>query len=152
MSHDVDHMSQCIFCQIVARRAPAHRVYEDQHFVAFLDIYPVRPGHTLVIPRHHGQFLSDFEAQEMGRLFSVAHRICAGIRRSLDCDDLNLVLNDGPAANQTVPHVHLHLVPRVRGDLHKLAAVLATRPIQPILGAASASILERQAELIRKAL
>jgi diadenosine tetraphosphate (Ap4A) HIT family hydrolase len=146
-------MSGCIFCKIVAGSAPAHRVYEDEHFLAFLDIYPVRPGHTLVIPRQHGQFLSDFEPSQSGELFALGQRLGGAIRRSpIPCEDINFVLNDGPAANQTVPHVHLHLVPRTRKDLHKVAAVLARRPIQPLLGAASPGLLERQAEQIRSAI
>lgn len=146
-------MSACIFCSIVAKTAPAHLVHEDEHFLAFLDIYPVRPGHTLVIPRRHGQYLSDFEAKESGELFALGQRLSEGIRRSeLGCDDLNFVLNDGPAANQTVPHVHLHLLPRFRGDLRKVASVLARRPIQPFLGQASPRVLAQQARQIRDAL
>ena len=146
-------MRACIFCSIVAKTARAHLVHEDEHFLAFLDIYPLRPGHTLIIPREHGQFLGDFSPRRSGELFALGHRLGEAIRGSgLGCDDLNFVLNDGPAANQTVPHVHLHLVPRIRGDLRKLASVLARRPIQPFLGQASAHTLERQAKQIREAL
>ncbi len=146
-------MSSCIFCKIVATLAPAHRVYEDEDFLAFLDIYPVRPGHTLVIPKQHGQYLRNFEPQELGALFMLGNRLGAAIRQSgLPCDDINFLLNDGPAANQTVPHVHLHLVPRLRGDLHKVAAVLAKRPIAPLLGQAKAAALEEVAQKIRQGL
>jgi histidine triad (HIT) family protein len=146
-------MKACIFCKIVANSAPAHRVYEDERFLAFLDIYPVRPGHTLVIPKQHGQFLSDFDPSLVGDLFILGQRLGAAIRRStLVCEDINYVLNDGPAANQTVAHAHLHLLPRQRRDLHKIAAVLARRPIQPLLGAAPEKALARVAEQIRDAL
>jgi diadenosine tetraphosphate (Ap4A) HIT family hydrolase len=146
-------MKACIFCKILANLAPAHRVYEDEHFLAFLDIYPVRPGHTLVIPRQHGQYLSDFDPALLGQLFVLGQRLGAAIRRStLACEDLNYLLNDGPAANQTVAHAHLHLLPRQRRDLHKVAAVLARRPIQPLLGAASDNELSRVAAQIRDAL
>jgi diadenosine tetraphosphate (Ap4A) HIT family hydrolase len=121
--------------------------------LAFLDIYPVRPGHTLVIPKQHGQYLSDFEPARLGALFVLGQRLGAAIRSSsLVCQDINYVLNDGPAANQTVPHVHLHLVPRHGGDLHKVASMLAKRPIQGFLGQAPDAELRRQAEEIRKAL
>ncbi len=146
-------MKACIFCKILANLAPAHRVYEDERFLAFLDIYPVRPGHSLVIPRQHGQFLSDFEPALLGDLFVLGQRLGAAIRRStLVCEDINYLLNDGPAANQTVPHAHLHLVPRQRGDLHKVAAVLARRPIQPLLGGPPETELARVAKQIRAAL
>jgi diadenosine tetraphosphate (Ap4A) HIT family hydrolase len=146
-------MNSCIFCKIVAGRAGAHQIYEDEHFLAFLDIYPVRPGHTLLIPRQHGQFLSDFEPGQCGELFALAQRLGGAIRRSaIPCDDINFVLNDGPAANQTVPHVHLHLLPRTGKDLHRVAAVLARRPIQPLLGSPASHRLEEQAQAIRDAL
>lgn len=146
-------MKACIFCKILANLAPAHRVYEDEQFLAFLDIYPVRPGHMLVIPKQHGQYLSDFEPEIHGALFALGQRLSAAIRRSsLPCDDINFLLNDGPAANQTVAHAHLHLLPRRRGDLHKVAAVLARRPIQPILGQAADRVLSSQAQQIRDAL
>lgn len=146
-------MAACIFCKILANSAPAHRVFEDAHFLAFLDIYPVRPGHTLVIPKQHGQYLSDFEPTQLGALFALGQRLGAAIRSSgLGCQDINYLLNDGPAANQTVPHVHLHLVPRQAGDLHKVAGMLAKRPIQAFLGQASDAELRRQANEIRRAL
>lgn len=144
-------MPACIFCEIVAERAPSHRVYEDEMFVAFLDIYPVRPGHTLLIPKEHDQFLGDLPAGVAGRLFETGARIAAGIRRSeLGGGDINFVLNDGPVANQTVPHVHLHLVPRQPRDLGKLARMLLQRPVQGLLGQAPSGHLKTQARTIRE--
>ena len=148
-----ERMSSCIFCAIAARTAPAHRIYEDDSFVAFLDIYPILPGHTLVIPREHHQFLSGQSDAAAGALFAMGARIGRAIRASeLACDDLNYVLNDGPAANQTVAHAHLHLVPRVRGDLRSLARMLLQRPVQTWLGEAPSGRLAEQATIIRRAL
>jgi len=142
----------CVFCAIVAGRAPASIVWEDDRFVALLDIYPVTPGHTLVIPRRHAPLLADVGA-EVGTLFERAARVAEALRRSgLPCDDLNVVLNDGRAANQSVPHAHVHLVPRVRGDFGRLARKLLQRPVQRLLGGPARAELDRQAGLIRAGL
>ena len=142
----------CVFCAIVAGQAPASIVWEDERFVAFIDIYPVSPGHTLVIPRRHLPLLADLDG-DVGPLFAHVARLAAALRRSgLPCDDLNVVLNDGRAANQTVPHAHVHLVPRRRGDFPTLMRKLLQRPIQRILGGPPRAELERQAAAIRAAL
>ncbi len=146
-------MPACIFCEIVAERSPCHRVYEDEQFLAFLDIYPIRPGHTLLIPKTHDQFLGTLPEGLAGSLFETGARIAAGIRRSeLGGGDINFVLNDGPIANQTVPHVHLHLLPRQSRDLGKLARMLLQRPLQTLLGPAPGHRLEAQARTIRASL
>jgi diadenosine tetraphosphate (Ap4A) HIT family hydrolase len=142
----------CVFCAIVAARAPASIVWEDDRFVALLDIYPVTPGHTLVIPRRHAPLLADV-GEEVGALFERAARVAAALRRSgLPCDDVNVVLNDGRAANQSVPHAHVHLVPRVRGDFSRLLRKLLQRPVQRVLGGPAREELDRQAGMIRAAL
>ncbi len=142
----------CVFCAIAAGRAPASIVWQDERFVAFLDIYPVRPGHTLVIPRRHAPLLADLDG-DIGPLFVHAAALAAARRPSgLPCDDLNLVLNDGRAANQTVPHAHVHLVPRRRGDFPTLLRKLAQRPVQRLLGGPDRAALDRDAAAIRAAL
>lgn len=142
----------CIFCQIVSGESEASRVYEDEEFLAFLDIYPIRPGHLLLIPRHHGQFVADYDESAMGRLFMLGTRLAKAMRRGQLCKDINFVLNDGPAANQTVAHVHLHLVPRTPRDTAMLAKKLLQRPVQPLLGREKRSTLDRQAKTIAIAL
>ena len=120
----------CIFCAIVAGDAPAHRVYEDDDVLAFMDIRPMSPGHTLVIPKHHASGLEDLDPALGGHVFQVAQRIARGLRRStLDVDGVNLVLSDGKAAMQTVFHVHIHALPRRKGDKLSIASrVLVRRP------------------------
>ena len=146
-------MPACIFCDIVAGRAPASIVCEDEQFVAFMDIYPFRPGHTLVVPRDHAPRLGDVRPACIEPLFGLASRIAAAIRRSdLPCDDLHLVLNDGPAANQSVPHTHIHILPRRGRDLPIVLRKLLQRPLQPLLGATPRHILDQHAATIRTAL
>ncbi len=147
-------MKNCIFCQIAAGTLDSSTVFEDDEFVAFMDVYPWRPGHVLVIPRAHAGSIAELADGVAERLFGLATRIAAAIRASGDipCDDLHLLINDGPAANQTVPHLHLHILPRRRGDLWKLGLALARRPIVTLLGQTPRAVLERQAAAIRAAL
>lgn len=118
----------CIFCDIVAKKAPASLVYEDDQFMAFMDLFPMRPGHTLVIPKHHAGYVSELTPALRSGLFEMGNRIVLAQQKAgLRIDGHNLIINDGPAANQHVPHVHLHVIPRIRGDLHKALFSFASR-------------------------
>jgi|ERR1051325_3896933 diadenosine tetraphosphate (Ap4A) HIT family hydrolase len=106
-----------VFETIVAGREPASFVYEDDVVVAFMDIRPVNRGHVLVIPRKVMRDLAELDDDTAARLFVVARRIAAAIRRTdIRCEGINLFLADGEAAGQEVFHVHLHVVPRYAGD------------------------------------
>ncbi|ASF09834.1 HIT family protein [Nocardia brasiliensis NBRC 14402] len=126
-------MTDCVFCRIVAGVAPATKVYEDDSLCAFLDIRPIARGHTLVIPKQHATELEDLDAELGAYVFRAGHRLALAVRRSpLAADGANLVLNDGTAAFQTVPHVHLHVIPRSHGDKLRFAAgFLLRRPHDP---------------------
>ena len=107
----------CLFCRIAAGESPASVVYDDGEFMAFMDLYPVRPGHLLVIPRRHAVQLHELAPAEQARLFGVAMRLMEAQRANgVVTDASNLLVNDGPSAGQHVAHVHIHLVPRTRGD------------------------------------
>ncbi len=107
----------CIFCKIVKREAPASIVYEDETTLAFLDIRPMIPGHTLVIPKSHAAYLEDLPKDSSGPILETARKVAAALRRSgLPCEAVNLWLANGKAAGQEVFHVHFHVLPRFRGD------------------------------------
>ncbi|MDH6244527.1 HIT family protein [Mycobacterium sp. OTB74] len=107
----------CVFCDIVAGKAPAIRIYEDDDYLAFLDIRPFSPGHTLVIPKQHFENLTDTPADVVAALATLGQRIGQGARESgLHAAGNNIVINDGKAAFQSVFHIHLHVVPRQAGD------------------------------------
>jgi histidine triad (HIT) family protein len=107
----------CIFCKIVRREAPASIVVEDAVTVAFLDIRPMAPGHTLVIPKIHATYLEDLPDRSDGPILKTARRVASALRRSgLRCDAVNLWLADGKDAGQQVFHVHMHVIPRFHGD------------------------------------
>ena len=107
----------CIFCKIVAGEIPCSKVYEDEHVLAFLDIFPINPGHTLVIPKEHYEFVVELPSSLTGPIFDTARKIVSAIQKSdLKCDAVNLHLADGQVAGQEIPHVHLHIIPRIKGD------------------------------------
>lgn len=132
--------TDCVFCRIAAGTAPASVVHADEMAIAFLDISPVTPGHLLVVPRAHAVGLADLDPDTGGHLFRLAQRLAAGLRRSsLRCDGVNLFLADGAAAFQEVFHVHLHVLPRWRGDGFKLVYKAGT-PARADLDAQAADI------------
>ena len=101
----------CVFCNIVSGNAPSFTVFEDQHYVAFLDIAPFSKGHTLVCPKKHGATIMDMEEAEIGGLFRTAARISRAVVAATGADGFRLVQNNGEAANQVVAHVHVHVIP-----------------------------------------
>jgi histidine triad (HIT) family protein len=104
----------CIFCSIVAGRSAAHRVLEDDLCIAFLDARPLFPGHTLVVPRAHRETLRDLPREELEPLFGNAQRISRALERAGGAEGTFVALND--RVSQSVPHVHVHVVPRRKGD------------------------------------
>lgn len=107
----------CVFCSIVRGSAPASRVYTDDLVLAFMDIRPVNRGHLLVVPIVHATHLADLDEETGAHMFRIGKRLAAALRASgLPCEGTNFWLADGAPAGQEVFHVHLHVVPRFRGD------------------------------------
>lgn len=119
-------MPDCVFCAIVRGDAPARRVYEDEHVVAFLDVRPFSAGHTLIVPKRHAAGLADLAPDDAARVFRVAQQVGLALRRT-GADGVHLVLNDGRAAAQTVFHAHVHAIPRRRGDKLQMARRMVVR-------------------------
>ena len=118
----------CVFCDIVAERGPAHVVYADDDVVAFLDRAPIARGHTLVVPRRHSSGLSDLDPRYGTPLLAAAQRVAKALKGTeFGAHGVNLALNDGRAAMQTVFHTHVHVVPRRSGDKLTFAKGLLTR-------------------------
>jgi histidine triad (HIT) family protein len=109
-------MSECIFCEILAARAPCHRVYEDDLTLALMDLFPVAPGHTLVIPRRHAENLFEIDADSLAAVSRASRKLARAIRKALNPDGLMVMQLNGVAAGQTVFHYHAHLIPRARGS------------------------------------
>ena len=110
-------LSDCVFCDIVRGIADSSTVYTDDTVVAFMDIQPVNEGHILVVPRAHAACLAELDRETGADLFQVAMELSAALRQSgVRCEGVDLFLADGEAAGQEVFHVHLHVIPRYRGD------------------------------------
>lgn len=105
--------SETVFDKIIAGEIPCHKVYEDDHVLAFLDIGPLAPGHTLVIPKERKAFLhelSDGAAAAIGR---VLPKLARAVLAATGATDYNILQNNGSAAHQVVMHVHFHIIPRI---------------------------------------
>jgi histidine triad (HIT) family protein len=111
-THDPD----CIFCKIIAGAIPSQRVFEDERLVAFLDVSPVAPGHTIVVPRHHAENLHDLPAEWAAALGPALGQLARVIQTAVGAAGYNVLQNNGRVAGQVVPHVHFHLIPRKAGD------------------------------------
>ncbi|MFN2342447.1 MAG: HIT family protein [Desulfonatronovibrio sp.] len=109
-------MSQCIFCQIVQGKVPCVRVYEDHNVLAFLDIAPVKKGHTLIIPKKHVVNIMDIPSDIAAELHGVIKKVGKGLLEGLNADGFNLGMNNFEAAGQLVMHAHYHLIPRYKND------------------------------------
>ena len=110
-------MEQCPFCEIISRDDPDVReVFRDEDTVAFFPTEPAVLGHTLVIPRKHIADLWSLEPEAAAQLSQTSLRVAHAIRRAMQPDGLNVIQSNGSAASQTVPHIHVHLVPRFLGD------------------------------------
>ncbi|MCF3960802.1 HIT family protein [Streptomyces fuscigenes] len=108
--------ANCIFCAIVEHREPALRVFESSSVLAFLPLAPAAFGHTLIIPKRHVGDLWEITKEEMSNVMEVSLVIAHAIKEAISPDGLNLINSSGAAATQTVPHFHVHLMPRRKGD------------------------------------
>lgn len=121
--------SDCVFCAIVDDMAPRSVVYEDDAVIAILDIRPVTPGHTLVMPKAHLPRLADLDDETGARMFAVAQRIAGALYATgWHVEGINLFYADGRAALQEVFHAHLHVIPRSEGDSFVIDADWSKRP------------------------
>lgn len=108
--------TRTIFDALIAGQLPASFVLQDAVCVAFLDINPLSRGHVLVVPRRSVATLAELDAPTRAHLFETAHRIALAQQRALGSLAQHLLINDGKAASQSVPHVHLHVIPRYADD------------------------------------
>jgi histidine triad (HIT) family protein len=109
-------MSDCIFCKIVAGEIPCTKVYEDDHVLSFMDINPISPGHTLIIPKRHCEAVREMSAEEAAALFRMVPALAAAVQDGLGAQGLNVLQNNGRVAGQAVDHLHVHLIPRWAED------------------------------------
>ena len=109
-------MKECIFCKIINREVPANIVYEDERVLAFLDINPISRGHTLIVPKKHYTDIYDVTEDYLKEMAVIAKKMSVAMKKGLGADGVNILHASGEAAQQSVFHFHIHLVPRYRGD------------------------------------
>lgn len=119
----------CLLCRIVAGTEEASVVYQDDRVLALCDLYPVNPGHLLVIPKRHAAGLVDLDEEDGRQVFSLGRRLATAIRRTdLRCEGISLFLADGAVAGQEVFHAHLHVIPHHAGDGFRLESGQPSAP------------------------
>ena len=106
----------CIFCQIINQEIPCYRVYEDDQVLAFLDIKPVNPGHTLVVPKKHSANIEEINEADLTALILAVKKIGCLLKKKLGVSGYNMNCNNDPIAGQLIPHLHFHVIPRHEGD------------------------------------
>jgi histidine triad (HIT) family protein len=109
-------VADCLFCRIAAGTIPSAELWQDDRVLAFLDIHPLRPGHALVVPKRHAAKLEEASPEDAAALMAAARRLVPVLCAATGAPDATIAIHDGPAAGQEIPHLHLHLVPRSKGD------------------------------------
>lgn len=104
-----------IFAKILRGEIPSHRVYEDDAVVAFMDVMPQGPGHTLVVPKAPSRNLLDADPATLGPLFTVVQKVALAVKKAFDADGVTILQFNEPASGQTVYHLHVHVIPRFEG-------------------------------------
>ena len=127
-------MADTIFQRILSGEIPSHKVYEDKHVFAFLDISPLSPGHTLVIPREPAETLDQLSDEVAGALGRVLPRLCRAVMKVTGATEYNVLQNNGRGAHQAVLHVHFHIIPKLP-DGRGLGVGWTPRTLSPEEGA-----------------
>ena len=109
-------MNECVFCKIVKEEIPSDKIYEDDNFFAFLDINPNNPGHTLVIPKNHYENIYNLPDEILKNIAPLIKKIAIAVKKGVNADGINIIMNNDIAAGQIVPHAHFHVIPRFADD------------------------------------
>jgi len=120
--------NKCIFCRIAAGEVACRKIYEDEKFLAFLDINPRRRGHSIVIPKLHVKTLLELPQESTGEYLEVIQAVARHITGALEAEGFNMGSNNGEAAGQVVPHLHTHIIPRFAGEKTKFGFEAAFSP------------------------
>ena len=109
-------MDGCVFCKIIKGKISADKIYEDENYLAFLDITPINPGHTLLIPKAHYKNLYETPDEVLSGIAPLIKKIAAAIKQVTNANGINIGMNNEVAAGQIIPHVHFHIIPRFAND------------------------------------
>ncbi|MCQ2506554.1 MAG: HIT family protein [Lachnospiraceae bacterium] len=109
-------MDNCIFCKILRGEIPSTKLYEDENSMVILDISPAKKGHAILLAKEHAANLFELSDKSAEKILPVVKKVGQGIVKTLGCDGLNVLQNNGEASGQTVFHLHVHMIPRYKGD------------------------------------
>lgn len=109
-------MNDCVFCKIIKNEIPTSKVYEDENFIAILDISPANKGHVLIIPKKHTETFLDTDDETTAKMINIAKKVAKGVIRTTKCTGYNILINNYKIAGQMIPHLHLHIIPRTNDD------------------------------------
>jgi histidine triad (HIT) family protein len=138
-------MVETVFQKILRGELPCHRVYEDERVLAFLDIFPLSEGHTLVIPKEPAVTLADLSDESAAAIGRVLPRLCRAVVRATGASAYNVLQNNGAAAHQAIEHVHFHIIAR-HADGSGLGVGWRPRPLDEQRGAALARAIAQAVE------
>lgn len=113
-------MEDCIFCKILKNEIPSSTVYEDENFRAIMDIGPIAKGHVILLAKEHVANLLEADDELLSAAFLTAKKVANAVKKTVGCDGINILQNNGKAAGQTVFHLHIHVIPRNYNDGIKL--------------------------------
>lgn len=108
--------NDCVFCKIIKGEIPSATIYENDEFKVILDRFPSSLGHVLVLPKEHIENIFEMPEEKSGKIFELVSKIAPIVKRQLNCDGINIIQNNGEAAGQSVPHFHIHIIPRYNKD------------------------------------
>lgn len=123
---------ECLFCKIIAGEIPSEEIYSDGDFLAFLDINPRNPGHTLVIPRKHYNTIMEMPDSELADLIKIVKEIAVAVKKGTNADGISIGQSNERAAGQVIPHVHFHVIPRFLNEGPPgLESIIPTKKLTP---------------------
>jgi histidine triad (HIT) family protein len=105
-------MEDCIFCKLARGEIPSKKIYEDDDLIAFLDVHPLGKGHTLIVPKKHYENLLEMPDELYSKVYLTVKKLAKAISKAFDVKEFNILQNNGELAGQTVPHYHVHIIPR----------------------------------------
>jgi histidine triad (HIT) family protein len=130
-------MPDCIFCKIASGEVPSYAIKKTDGAMAFLDIHPLAPGHTVVIPTRHGRFIEEFSDDEVKAIFVLVRDVAALLKERMKAEGITIGLNQGDAAHEGVAHLHVHLLPRFAddggGSLHTIVKNPPSESLEEVL-------------------
>ena len=113
-------MTECLFCKIVKGELPSSKIYEDEDTLAFLDLFPVNKGHSLVIPKEHYETIFDVPSDILSKVSPVMKNVADAVKKGVNADGISIAQSNGKDAGQVIPHIHFHVMPRFKDDGLKL--------------------------------